>query len=155
MPPAKGDLSPKFKLKNSFGVTKTSEDFRGRYLVIYFYPKDNTPGCTKESCKFRDLNAEFLKMNCEIIGISADSQVSHKEFSAQYGLNFNLLSDPNYNVCKDFGTYFVSEKFGDSILRQTFLINADGLVLNVWKEIKDPENHPEDVLRFVQSDISV
>ncbi|MEC7921563.1 MAG: peroxiredoxin [Chloroflexota bacterium] len=146
-----GDKCPSFELINTSGVKKKLNDYYEKLLVIYFYPKDNTPGCTKESCKFRDIYSEFKELDCEVIGISADNNDSHVNFSNNFNLNFDLLSDVDYRVSKEFGTFFVSEQFGNSIKRETYLIDKTGIVIRAWKDIKDPENHPIDVLEFVQN----
>jgi peroxiredoxin Q/BCP len=146
-----GDKCPKFELINTSGLKKKLEDYSGKLLVIYFYPKDNTPGCTRESCKFRDIYSEFNELNCEIVGISADSNDSHKKFSNDFNLNFDLLSDTDYMISKEFGTFFVSDEFGNSIKRETYVVDDTGIVIKSWKDIKDPENHPLEVLKFVQN----
>ena len=146
-----GDICPSFELINTAGLKKKSEDYSGKLLVIYFYPKDNTPGCTKESCKFRDIYSQFNSLNCELVGISADNNDSHKQFTKDFNLNFDLLSDTDYKISKEFGAFFISEQFGDSIKRETYLINEKGIVIKAWKDINDPENHPLEVLKFVQS----
>ena len=121
-----GDICPSFELINTAGLNKKSEDYSGKLLVIYFYPKDNTPGCTKESCKFRDIYSQFNSLNCDVVGISADNNDSHKQFTKDFNLNFDLLSDTDYKISKEFGTFFISEQFGDSIKRETYLINEIG-----------------------------
>ena len=146
-----GDNCPSFELINTSGFKKKLEDYSRKLLVIYFYPKDNTPGCTRESCKFRDIYSEFKEFNCEVIGISADNNDSHKKFSKDFNLNFDLLSDTHYKISKEFGTFFVSEQFGNSIKRETYLIDEAGIVIETWKEINNPENHPLEVLKFVQN----
>ena len=146
-----GDKCPKFELINTSGLKKKLEDYSGKLLIIYFYPKDNTPGCTRESCKFRDIYSEFNELNCEIVGISADSNDSHKKFSNDFNLNFDLLSDTDYMISKEFGTFFVSDEFGNSIKRETYVVDDTGIVIKSWKDIKDPENHPLEVLKFVQN----
>ena len=112
-----GDICPSFELMNTAGLNKKSEDYSGKLLVIYFYPKDNTPGCTKESCKFRDIYSQFNSLNCDVVGISADNNDSHKQFTKDFNLNFDLLSDTDYKISKEFGTFFISEQFGESIKR--------------------------------------
>ena len=147
----KGMMAPNFSLKNNLGKLKDNKVYQGKKLVLYFYPKDNTPGCTKESCRFRDLNAEINKLNCNIVGISADDKDSHLGFINDFNLNFELLSDVDYKMSKDFGTFFVSEEFGNSIKRSTFLIDENGIIINIWREIKNPESHPDEVLNFLKS----
>lgn len=146
-----GMIAPNFSLKNNQGKLKNNQLYLGKKLVLYFYPKDNTPGCTKESCRFRDLNSEINKLNCNIVGISADDKESHLEFINDFKLNFELLSDIDYKMSKDFGTFFISEEFGNSISRSTFLIDESGKIINIWLDIKNPESHPDEVLNFLKS----
>ena len=143
--------APKFSLSNHEGINKTNENYLGKNLIIYFYPKDDTPGCTKESCRFRDLSFELDKLNCNVIGISADDMKSHKEFIKKYNLNFELLCDVNFRMSKDYETFFVSDEFGNSINRTTFFIDKKGLIKNVWRDIKNPEDHPVEVIDFLKS----
>jgi len=99
----KGMMAPKFSLKNNLGKLKNNENFLGNKLVLYFYPKDNTPGCTKESCRFRDLNLDIKKLNCNILGISADDKDSHLNFINEYNLNFELcdiFAIDNHSHCE-------------------------------------------------------
>ena len=146
-----GMISPNFSLKNNQGKLKNNQLYLGKKLVLYFYPKDNTPGCTKESCRFRDLNSEINKLNCNVVGISADGAESHLDFINDFNLNFELLSDVDYRMSKDFGTFFISEEFGNSINRSTFLIDESGKIINIWRNIKNPESHPDEVLNFLKS----
>ena len=146
-----GMIAPNFSLKNNQGKLKNNQLYLGKKLVLYFYPKDNTPGCTKESCRFRDLNSEINKLNCNIVGISADGKKSHLDFINDFNLNFELLSDVDYRMSKDFGTFFISEEFGNSINRSTFLIDESGKIINIWRNIKNPESHPDEVLNFLKS----
>ena len=146
-----GMIAPNFSLKNNQGKLKNNQLYLGKKLVLYFYPKDNTPGCTKESCRFRDLNSEINKLNCNIVGISADGKKSHLDFINDFNLNFELLSDVDYKMSKDFGTFFISEEFGNSINRSTFLIDERGKIINIWRNIKNPESHPDEVLNFLKS----
>ena len=146
-----GMIAPNFSLKNNQGKLKNNQLYLGKKLVLYFYPKDNTPGCTKESCRFRDLNSEINNLNCNIVGISADGKESHLDFINYFNLNFELLSDVDYRMSKDFGTFFISEEFGNSINRSTFLIDESGKIINIWRNIKNPESHPDEVLNFLKS----
>ena len=146
-----GMKAPNFSLNNHKDVNKINKNYEGKKLVIYFYPKDDTPGCTKESCKFRDLNFELNNLNTEIIGVSADGKESHIDFINKFNLNFDLLSDINYKMSKDYGTFYISDEFGNSIKRTTFLISENGLIINIWKNIKSPEFHPNDVINFLKS----
>ena len=151
---ANGKINTKIKdmtIECTDSKKKRLYDFLDKKLVLYFYPKDNTPGCTKESCRFRDLNSEINNLNCNIVGISADGKESHLDFINDFNLNFELLSDVDYRMSKDFGTFFVSEEFGNSINRSTFLIDERGKIINIWRNIKNPESHPDEVLNFLKS----
>lgn len=143
--------APKFSLNNHEGLNRKNENYLGKNLIIYFYPKDDTPGCTKESCRFRDLNFELNQLNCNVIGVSADDMNSHLEFINKFSLNFELLCDVNFKMSKDYNTFFVSDEFGNSINRTTYLIDENGLIKNIWRNIKSPENHPDDVIDFLKS----
>ncbi len=146
-----GSIITDFALINQDGTLIDVSDFQSDYLVVFFYPKDDTPGCTKESCRFRDLYNEFKLLGCDILGVSADNSASHKQFSSKFKLNFDLLVDENYEISKYFGTFFISKEFGSSIKRNTFLINKNKEVIKVWDSITKPHNHPDDVLKFVQN----
>ena len=147
----KGMIAPNFLLKNNLGNFKDNKIYLGKKLILYFYPKDNTPGCTKESCRFRDLNSEIKTLNCNIVGISADDMNTHIDFINDFNLNFELLSDIDYQMSKDYGTFFISHEFGNSINRSTFLIDENGVILNIWRDIKNPDSHPNEVLNFLNS----
>ena len=146
-----GMKAPNFSLNNHRGEKKINKNYQGKKLVIYFYPKDHTPGCTKESCRFRDINFEFNNLNCEVVGVSGDGKKSHLEFIEKFDLNFELLSDTEYKMSKNYGTFFVSEEFGNSIKRTTFLLDENGLILKIWENIKNPESHPDDVINFLKT----
>ena len=146
-----GMKAPEFSLNNNAGEIKSLDSFKSKKLILYFYPKDDTPGCTKESCKFRDINSELAKLNCTVVGISADGMDSHEKFIDKFNLNFELLSDVDYEISKEYGTFFISNEFGNSINRTTFLIDEYGIILNVWENIKNPENHPDDIVDFLKT----
>jgi Peroxiredoxin len=146
-----GMKAPNFSLKNDEGLERNLKKYKGNKLIIFFYPKDNTPGCTKESCKFRDINKELNDYNCYVIGVSADNKDSHQDFIKNFNLNFELLSDENYEMSKNYNTFFISEQFGNSIKRSTFLLDENGIIINIWEEVKDPENHPVNVLNFLKN----
>lgn len=130
--------------------------FSGRpakYTVLYFYPKDNTPGCTTESIAFRELHDKFLAANTEIYGISRDSLRSHDGFKAKLGLPFELISDPDETLCLQFGVMKMKNMYGKQVRgveRSTFIVDADGRLVKEWRGVKVP-NHAEEVLEFVQS----
>ncbi|MFZ3289739.1 MAG: peroxiredoxin [Telluria sp.] len=124
-----------------------------RYTVLYFYPKDNTPGCTTESMAFRDLYPRFREAGAEIYGISRDSIRSHENFKAKLGLPFELISDPDEALCTQFGVMKMKNMYGKQVRgveRSTFIIDADAKLVKEWRGVKVP-NHADDVLEFVTS----
>jgi peroxiredoxin Q/BCP len=124
-----------------------------RYTVLYFYPKDNTPGCTTESIAFRELHDQFLAAGTEIYGISRDSLRSHEGFKSKLGLPFELISDPEEAVCLQFGVMKMKNMYGKQVRgveRSTFVIDADGKLVKEWRGVKVP-NHADEVLEFVKS----
>ncbi len=136
--------------------TFNSTDTLGKYLVLYFYPKDNTPGCTNESKNFRDLYADFQKLNTEIVGVSRDTLASHNRFKEKHQLPFTLISDTDSKVCDLFKVIKEKSMFGKTALglvRSTFLFDPKGKLLQEWRKVK-VAGHAEEVLRTVR-DISV
>ncbi|MDY7578339.1 peroxiredoxin [Herbaspirillum sp. RTI4] len=141
----------------SAAMTGTTEfhlaDFLGKNLVLYFYPKDNTPGCTAESMEFRDLHPQFKQHNTEIVGISRDSLRSHEGFKSKLGLPFELISDPEETLCLMFNVMKQKNMYGKKVRgieRSTFVIDASGTVRKEWRGLKVP-NHAQDVLGFIQA----
>ncbi len=142
-----------FTLPATGGTDFTLSAARGKSLVIYFYPKDNTPGCTAESQQFRDLYPQFLKAGCEIVGISRDSIKSHENFKAKFTLPFMLLSDADEKVCAQFGVIKLKKLYGKEVRgieRSTFVLDKHGALRHEWRGVK-VENHVAEVLNFVQS----
>lgn len=129
------------------------QDLHGRNVVLYFYPKDDTPGCTKEACAFRDANQEMQKRGVVVLGVSLDNVESHQEFAEKYGLSFPLLSDTDATVADLYGVYgernFYGKKFM-GVSRETFLIDRDGVVRKVWRKVK-PDEHAQEVLEAIES----
>jgi peroxiredoxin Q/BCP len=128
-------------------------DFKGKALVLYFYPKDNTPGCTTESQTFRDLYGQFGAANAEVVGISRDSLRSHAGFKSKYDLPFELISDPDETLCNAFGVMKMKNMYGKQVRgieRSTFVIDANGRLVKEWRGLKVP-GHVEEVLQFVQT----
>jgi peroxiredoxin Q/BCP len=124
-----------------------------RYTVLYFYPKDNTPGCTTESIAFRELHDQFLGAGTEIYGISRDSMRSHEGFKSKLGLPFELISDPEESVCLQFGVMKMKNMYGKQVRgveRSTFVIDAEGKLVKEWRGVKVPD-HADEVLEFVKS----
>jgi thioredoxin-dependent peroxiredoxin len=114
-------------------------DFKGEYIVVYFYPKDSTPGCTKESCDFRDLNSEIEKLGAKIIGTSKDSLASHEKFKTKHKLNFELWSDPEHKLMEAFGSWGKKKMMGREYMgtiRSTFIIDPKGKIVHVWDKVK-------------------
>jgi len=146
--PEEGDNAPDFSTTDADGNPVKLSDFRGQKVVLYFYPKDNTPGCTKEACSFRDSFSEFEKQRIKVLGVSLDSERAHKKFIAKYDLPFTLLADTDRSVSEAFGVYgqkqFMGRKFM-GINRTTFLIDEDGKIKKIWPEVK-PEEHAAEVL---------
>ena len=143
-----GAAAPVFKTKDGNGETVNLKDFRGQKVVLYFYPKDDTPGCTKEACSFRDAYAKFKKQGITVLGVSPDSEVSHKKFVAKFKLPFTLLADADHSIADAYGVYgekkFMGRKYM-GVHRTTFLINEKGKVRKVFEKVK-PEQHASEVL---------
>jgi thioredoxin-dependent peroxiredoxin len=145
--PSIGKVIPKFALPGTGGVWKSAEA-RGKHLVVYFYPRDNTPGCTTETAAFRDHHAYFRKAGAEVIGISADSLSAHENFKAKLILPFELLSDTEHEVCSLFGVYKEKSLYGRKFMgieRSTFLFDSSGKLRHEWRKVKVP-GHVEAVL---------
>jgi peroxiredoxin Q/BCP len=150
---SEGTLAPAFELKDSQGNTHKLADYRGRTIVLYFYPKDNTPGCTKEACSFRDSYQDFRVEGAEVIGISPDSEKSHTNFIDKYELPFTLLSDPDHKICEAYGAWGLKKNYGreyEGVFRTTFVIGPDGVIKKVFKNVK-PAEHAVEVLAAVKS----
>lgn len=140
---AEGETAPDFEFVADSGESVTLSDFRGRSVVLYFYPKDDTPGCTKEACGIRDYWSEFERRGALVLGVSADSAASHERFKAKYGLPFTLISDSEHKIAELYGAWKPKRFAGKSflgIVRSTFLIDAEGKVAKVWPKV-DPATH--------------
>ena len=147
-----GQTVPDFTLPASNGKNVSLGDFRGKKVVLYFYPKDMTPGCTAESCDFRDYNGEFAKLNTVVIGISPDDLASHSKFIEKHQLPFLLLSDTDHQVCDMFGVWKEKSTFGNKhmgVERSTFLIDEEGKLIREWRKVK-VDGHVEEVLAAVK-----
>ncbi len=134
-----GDIFPDFKLSDDQGNLVTKNDLLGQNWVLFVYPKDNTPGCTIESCSFRDYYSEFKNINVKVYGISKDDLKSHKRFIDKHNLNFPLLSDPEKSLLTEIGSWGEKMSFGKKrmgIIRSTFVINTEGKVVAVWGKVK-------------------
>ena len=136
---ASGDIAPEFSLENSDGVSISLRDFRGKNVVLYFYPKDNTPGCTTEACEFSANYDEFIANDTVIVGVSPDSVKSHSGFIIKQNLKHILLSDINKDVAKAYGVWQVRKNYGKEylgIVRTTFVIDKEGKIVKVYKSVK-------------------
>jgi len=131
--------APEFTLPNAKGESISLSDYRGKRVVLYFYPKDATPGCTTEACDFRDAHADFAARNTVILGVSADSAKRHQNFIAKYELPFELLSDSDHAVCEAYGVWQLKKNYGKEyhgIVRSTFLIDENGELIHEWRNVK-------------------
>lgn len=140
--------APKFTSLVDDGTSVSLSDFLGQPVVLYFYPRDDTPGCTTESCGFRDMMPHFSKLNCTVLGVSKDSVASHQKFKQKHGLNFPLISDAHGTLCEDFGVWVEKNMYGKKYMgieRSTFLIDGKGVVRGVWRKVKVP-GHVDEVL---------
>ncbi len=143
-----GDRLPRFSALNESGDQFSHQDLKGKKVVIYFYPKDMTSGCTQESCDFRDAFNQFKKKGYQIFGVSKDSVASHKKFKAKYDLHFELLSDPEATMCEAFGVWKEKSMYGRKYMgieRTTFVIGSDGKIQMIYRKVKVP-GHVESVL---------
>ena len=152
---AEGKKAPDFTLESADGTRVSLSDFEGKDVVVYFYPKDDTPGCTKEACGFRDLWKELQKAGVVVLGISGDAPASHRQFAAKYKLPFTLLSDPDRKVMAGWGAYGEKMNYGKTIMgviRSTVWIGPDGVVRKHWKRVPDAATHPQKVLAAIRGD---
>jgi len=144
--PEESKKAPNFKLKDQNGKTVSLGDFKGKNVVLYFYPKDDTSGCTAEACSFRDDFPKFGKLNAEIIGISPDSSASHKKFADKYDLPFTLLSDEDKKAVEAYGVWKEKSMYGRKYMgveRTTFIINGDGKIKKIFNKVKVPGHNKE------------
>jgi len=144
-----GSFAPQFTLNDQNGNTHTLADYKGKWVLMYFYPKDNTPGCTKQACAIRDEFPEFKKLNCVVFGISTDGEKSHKKFEEKFELPFTLLADTEKEVAKTYGVWAPKKFMGREFLgtlRTSFLINPEGEIVKIYEKVK-PELHVEEVLQ--------
>jgi peroxiredoxin Q/BCP len=148
-----GQKAPSFRLSSVDGGSVALEDYRGTPVVVYFYPKDDTPGCTREACAFRDSQARIRKTGAIVLGVSPDSVASHQKFRDKYKLSFPLLSDPDKGVAKKFGAYGEKTLYGKKVvgmIRSTFIIDGDGIVRKVFPKVR-VDGHAEKVLEALQT----
>lgn len=143
-----GSKAPEFKLQNEEGKTVSLKDFAGKKVVLYFYPRDMTPGCTKEACSFAENQSRITKLGAVVLGVSADSVESHKKFKEKYGLSFPLLSDPKKEVIGKYGVWQEKNMYGKKtmgIVRSTFVIDEAGKIAHIFSKVK-VDGHTEKVL---------
>ena len=143
-----GKPAPEFTLTSDAGKMVALSDLRGKPVVLYFYPRDDTPGCTKQACGIRDAWDEFEKRGAVVLGVSPDSETSHVKFKQKFGLPFTLLADPDHAVAEQYGVWAEKKNYGKTymgIIRSTFVIDADGKLKKVMRNVK-PATHADDVL---------
>jgi peroxiredoxin Q/BCP len=152
MPISAGLPAPDFTLPDAEGQNHSLSDYQGNPVVLYFYPKDDTSGCTKEACGFRDDYSAYQEAGVTILGVSPDSSKSHTKFINKYDLPFTLLADTDRKVVKLYGVWGVKKSYGreyEGVLRTTFLIGADGKIMKVFKQVK-PANHSQEILAVLE-----
>ncbi len=153
MPLKPGMPAPDFTLPDENGTSRRLSDLRGQPLVLYFYPKDDTPGCTAEACGFRDNYEEFVQAGVRVLGISPDSPASHARFKQKYQLPFSLLADKDHTVCEQYGVWGQKRFMGrayEGVLRTTFVIDSQGVIARVFENVK-PAEHSAEVLAAVRA----
>ena len=150
--PKVGDQAPDFTLPDDTGTPRHLSDERGHWLVLYFYPEDDTPGCTTEACQFRDAEAGYKESNAVVWGVSMDGTGSKAAFKAKFGLPFTLLADEDHAIAKEYSTWVQKNNYGRKswgIQRATFLIDADGRIAKVWPKVK-ADGHADEVLATIK-----
>ena len=145
--------APNFSLPDQNGKVRTLDDYKGKWLVVYFYPKDDTPGCTTEACSFRDEYQYIQEHDAEVIGISKDSPASHKKFAEKYNLNFTLLSDESLDTIKAYGAWGERSMYGRKfmgIIRSTYIIDRDGKIVKEYPKVT-PKDHAIQIVKDLQA----
>lgn len=153
MIPSEGEDAPDFELPAHDGTSLSLEDFRGRKVVLYFYPKDDTPGCTKEACQFQERAPRFEELDSVVLGVSPDSVESHRSFREKYDLQFPLLADEDHEVAEAYGVWKEKKMFGNTfwgVERTTFLIDEEGRIERVWKRVK-ADGHAAEVAKALEA----
>src|SRR5512143_1677458 len=153
MPITANNPAPDFALPDDTGTTRRLSDFRGKPLILYFYPKDDTPGCTKEACNFRDDYSAYEKAGVTILGVSPDSVESHLKFKRKYALTFPLLADVGHKICSAYGVWGPKKMMGreyEGVLRTTFLIDGNGKISRVFENVR-PAEHSGEVLAALKA----
>ncbi len=154
MPIEEGKAAPAFTLQDAAGNKVALRDLRGRNVIVYFYPRDNTPGCTKEACGFRDMWQDIQKQDAVVLGVSPDSAASHQKFATQYQLPFTLLCDPDKKVMEKYGAWGEKMMYGKKtvgVIRSTVWIGPNGKVKKHWKRVAKAADHPAKVLEALQA----
>ena len=149
-----GQQAPDFTLKDTNGNDVSLTDFKDQPVVVYFYPKDDTPGCTKEACGFRDRWSDIQACSAVVIGVSPDNETSHQQFIDKYQLPFILLCDPEKTMMTEYGAYGEKKLYGRKtigVIRSTVLIGSDGIVKKHWKRVPKAADHPEKVLQVLKA----
>ena len=148
-----GTVAPEIVLKDKNSNEVKLSDFKGQKVVVYFYPKDNTPGCTRQACAFSNNFSKFEKLNVKVIGISKDSEASHIRFADKYELPFVLLSDPELKAIKDYDVWQEKKMYGKTsfgVVRSTYLIDENGVIEKVWKKAK-PDTNAEEIIEYIEN----
>ena len=148
-----GTLAPDFTLLDQDGVSQSLKTYRGKHVLLYFYPKDDTPGCTKEACIIADVYNDFSKLNVVVLGVSKDTPSSHKKFAEKYSLPFTLLSDTDAAVIETYGAWQEKTMFGKTALgisRISYLIDPEGKIVKVYPKV-DPASHALEILKDIKS----
>lgn len=146
--------APNFTLLNEKEEPVQLSDYKGKKVILYFYPKDMTPGCTTEACDFRDHHESFKDLNAVILGVSGDDANKHTKFIEKYGLPFSLLADVDHEVCEKYKVWVLKKMYGREYMgieRSTFLINEEGKIISVWRKVK-VKNHIEEVLTYLREE---
>ncbi|MBI3356747.1 MAG: thioredoxin-dependent thiol peroxidase [Nitrospirae bacterium] len=150
---AVGDKAPELSIPDQHGKTVTLKSFKGKQIVLYFYPKDDTPGCTKESCDFRDVESQILRAGAVIVGVSLDGMESHQKFIKKFGLPFSLLSDEDAAISQAYGVYKEKNMYGRKywgIERSTFVIDTEGKLKAIFRQVK-VDGHADEVLTALKA----
>lgn len=154
MPIEEGKAAPAFTLKDTDGNKFSLKDHRGKHVIVYFYPKDDTPGCTKEAQGFRDLAKDFKKLNTIVVGVSPDDAESHDRFRCKYDLEFTLLSDPDRKLMTKYEAYGEKNMYGKKtmgVIRSTVWVGPNGKVVKHWRRVPKAADHPAKVLEAIQA----